>query len=220
MIWIGRKKEREILKLSKKHFNKILEFTNSFKEYMTSYVNCNVDETSRLYQDSIFKLERQADEQKEKILLEVSKGPFHPISREDVIRLVLTMDDIAANLKSAARKLLYTDPCEVPEDIRNDLLKLTDLSVELVLKLGEALDALIEGSKEVLKLADMVERKEEEIDEFRHGLIAKILSWGDSAKKLSNVIMLKEVIENIENASDKGEDVADLIRTIAVTGSL
>jgi len=34
------------------------------------------------------------------------------------------------------------------------------------------------------------------------------------------VIMLKEAIENIENASDKGEDVADLIRSIAITGSL
>jgi len=31
---------------------------------------------------------------------------------------------------------------------------------------------------------------------------------------------LKEVAENIENASDKGEDVADLIRTIAIAGSL
>ena len=220
MIWIGRKKEREVLKLSKRHFDKILELTKSFKEYVASYVNCKIDEASRLYEDSIFQLERQADDQKEKILLEVSKGPFHPIDREDVIRLVLTMDDIAANLKSAARRLLYTNPCEIPDDIRNDLLKLTDLSVEMVLKLGEALDALISGSKEVLKLADMVERKEEEIDEFRHDLIAKILSWGDSTKNFSNVIMLKEAIENIENASDKGEDVADLIRAIAITGSL
>jgi len=220
MIWIGRKKERDVLKLSKRHFDKIFELTKSFKEYVASYVNCKVDEASRLYEDSIFQLERQADDQKEKILLEVSKGPFHPIDREDVIRLVLTMDDIASNLKSAARKLLYTNPCEIPDDIRNDLLKLTDLSVEMVIKLGEALDALISGSKKVLKLADTVERKEEEIDEFRHGLIAKILSWGDSAKRLSNVIMLKEAIENIENASDKGEDVADLIRSIAITGSL
>jgi len=220
MIWIGRKKEREVLKLSKRHFDKILELTKSFKEYVASYVNCKIDEASRLYEDSIFQLERQADDQKEKILLEVSKGPFHPIDREDVIRLVLTMDDIAANLKSAARKLLYTNPCEIPDDIRNDLLKLTDLSVEMVLKLGEALDALISGSKKVLKLADTVERKEEEIDEFRHDLIAKILSWGDSTKNFSNVIMLKEAIENIENASDKGEDVADLIRAIAITGSL
>ena len=220
MIWIGRKKEREVLKLSKRHFDKVFGVAKSFKEYVASYVNCKVDEASRLYEDSIFQLERQADDQKEKILLEVSKGPFHPIDREDVIRLVLTMDDIAANLKAAARKLLYTNPCDVPDDIRSDLLKLAELSVELVSELGEALDALIGGSKEALKLADAVERKEEEIDEFRHGLIARILSWGDSAKKLSNVIMLKEVIENIENASDKGEDVADLIRTIAVTGSL
>jgi len=220
MIWIGRRKEREVLKLSKRHFEKVLELAKSFRQYVTLYADCRIDEASRLYENSIFQLERQADDQKEKILLEVSKGPFHPIDREDVIRLVLTMDDIAANLKSAARKLLYTDPCDAPNDIRNDLLRLTDLLVELVLKLGEALDALISGSKEVLGLADAVERKEEEIDEFRHGLIARILSWGDSAKKLSNVLMLKEVAENIENASDKGEDVADLIRTIAIAGSL
>ena len=86
MIWIGRKKEREVLKLSKRHFDKILELTKSFKEYVASYVNCKIDEASRLYEDSIFQLERQADDQKEKILLEVSKGPFHPIDREDVIR--------------------------------------------------------------------------------------------------------------------------------------
>ncbi|MBS7621781.1 DUF47 family protein, partial [Candidatus Bathyarchaeota archaeon] len=46
---------------------------------------------------------------KEEIISEISRGPFHPIDREDIIELVLTIDDIAANLKSASRKLLYTD---------------------------------------------------------------------------------------------------------------
>lgn len=34
-------------------------------------------------------------------------------------------------------------------------------------KLGEAFNALIERSKDTLRLADLVEWKEEEIDEFR-----------------------------------------------------
>lgn len=178
-----------------------------------------MEEASSRY-EVIFKLERQADEEKEKIISEVSRGPFHPMDREDIIRLVLTMDDIAANIKSASRKLLYTDPNEAPKEIRKDLAQLTDLLVEIVSRLGKTLDALISGSKETLKLADSVERKEEEIDEFRHDLIAKILRWGDSSGRLSNVLIMKEAIENIEAASDRAEDVADLIRSIAVTGAI
>ena len=208
-----------MLKLSKVHFNKVLELTESFRRYIASYADGKMEEASNRY-EVIFKLERQADDEKEKIISEVSRGPFHPIDREDIIRLILTMDDIAANLKSASRKLLYTDPSEAPEEIRRDMVKLADLLVEIVLKLGETLDALIKGSKETLKLADSVERKEEEIDEFRHDLIAKILRWGDSSGRLSNVLIMKEAIENIEAASDKAEDVADLIRSITATGAV
>lgn len=208
-----------MLKLSKAHFDKVLELAESFRSCIASYADGKLEEASSRY-ETIFKLERQADDEKEKILSEVSRGPFHPIDREDIIRLILTMDDIAANLKSASRKLLYTDPSETPEEIRRDMVKLADLLVEIVLRLGKTLEALIKGSEETLKLADSVERKEEEIDEFRHDLIAKILRWGDSSGKLSNILMIKEVIENIEAASDKAEDVADLIRSIIATGAV
>lgn len=218
-IWIGRKKEREMLKLSKKHFDKVMELSRTFKEYISLYSEGRLEESSERYQQ-IFRLEREADDEKERIISEVSRGPFHPIDREDIIRLVLTMDDIAANLKSASRKLLYTSPQDAPEPVRNGLVKLADLTLEIVGRLGEALEALVKGSEETLKLADLVERKEEEIDEFRHDLINEVLRWGDGSGKLSNVLMVKEAIENIENASDKAEDVADLIRGITVTRAL
>ena len=207
------------MKLSKLHFDKVMEITKLFGKYISSYASGELDETSKYY-ELIFSLEREADDAKERIISEVSRGPFHPMDREDIIRLVLTMDDIAANLKAASRKLLYSDPRDAPEDVRSGLIKLTKLLEEIVSRLGDALDALISGSKEVLRLADAVERKEEEIDEFRHDLIAKILRWGDSSRKLSSVLMIKEAVENIEAASDKAEDVADVIRSIVAVGSL
>jgi len=216
MIWLGRKREREMLRLSKLHFDKIMELTKVFKEYIVLYSGCRPEEYSSKYQ-MIFRLEREADEEKERIISEVSKGPFHPIDREDIISLVLTVDDIAANLKSASRRLLYTDSRNVPEAVRGKLVGLADLIVEIVEKSGEAFNALIDGSRDTLKLADLVERKEEEIDEFRHDLIHDVLKWGDSSGRLSDVLMVKEAVENIETASDKAEDVADLIRRITVT---
>lgn len=175
-------------------------------------------EGMRKRHDEIFAIEREADNIKEEIIVEISKGPFHPIDREDIMRLVLTMDDIAANIKSASRKMLYSNPEKIPTDVKDEFLKLGDMVVNIVSRLGLALNALIEGSKDALKLAESVEREEEEIDDFRVDLIAKILKWGDESRELSSLLMLKEAVENLENASDKAEDVADIIRGIIAVG--
>jgi len=205
------------LKLSQRHLSKINDLTKTFRKFVEAFVRGNLDDMRKLYED-IFDIEREADNEKEKIIIEVSRGPFHPIDREDIMRLVLTMDDIAANIKSASRKMLYSNPESVPTDVKNEFLKLGDMIIEIVSRLETALDALIKGSKDTLKLADSVERKEEEIDDFRVELIAKILKWGDETGKLSSLLMLKEAVENLENASDKAEDVADIIRGIIAVG--
>lgn len=216
-FWIGRRREREVLKLAEGHLEKVMTLTNAFRKFAEALKSDNPDEMRERY-DEIFKIEREADDEKERIIVEVSKGPFHPMDREDIMRLVLTMDDIAANIKSASRKLLYSHPECVPEDVKNDLLKLSDMLIDIVLRLKETLNALVKGSKETLKLADTVEREEEEIDDFRVDLIAKILKWGDQSGKLSSLLMLKEAVENLENASDKAEEVADIIRGIIAVG--
>ena len=205
------------MKLSQRHLSKINDLTKTFRKFVEAFVRGNLDDMRKLY-DDIFDIEREADNEKEKIIIEVSRGPFHPIDREDIMRLVLTMDDIAANIKSASRKMLYSNPESVPTDVKNEFSKLGDMIIEIVSRLETALDALIKGSKDTLKLADSVERKEEEIDDFRVELIAKILKWGDETGKLSSLLMLKEAVENLENASDKAEDVADIIRGIIAVG--
>ncbi len=61
-----------------------------------------------------------------------------------------------------------------------------------------------------------VERMEEEIDDFRVSLVEKILKFGDTAKSISAWLMLKEAVENMEDVADRSEDVADVIRSIAI----
>lgn len=205
------------MRLSQRHFGKINDLAKTFRKFLDSFVEGNLLDMKKQY-DEIFTIEREADDVKEEIIMEVSRGPFHPIDREDIVRLVMTIDDIAANIKSASRKMLYSNPEKIPNDVRNDFLKLGDMVVEIVSRLGEALKALVEGSKDALKLADNVERKEEEIDDFRVDLIAKILRWGDESREISSLLMFKEAVENMENASDKAEEVADIIRGIIAVG--
>jgi predicted phosphate transport protein (TIGR00153 family) len=212
-VWLGRRRERDILNLSEKHFKKIIDLATLLKNFMKAFVENNLEEKEKIFKE-IFKVEREADDAKESIIVELSKGPFHPMDREDIMRLILTMDDIASNIKASSRKLMYVDSSDIPDELKRDILELTNMVFESIRRLGEALKALVEGSKDVLALADSVEREEEAIDEFRVGLIARVLKWGEGAKKISLLLMLKEAIENLEAAADKTEDVADIIRVI------
>jgi len=219
MIWIGRRREKELLRLSERHLNKIISLADKLRALMKSFRTNDRKSMVDAFKE-IFKLEREADDEKEKIITELSKGPFHPMDREDIMRLILTMDDIAANIKAASRKLLYLSPERIPEQVKNDLTKMAEMIYDIVDRLREAHGALIEGSKDALKLADKVERMEEEIDDFRVEFIARVLEWGEKADCISCLLMLKEAIENLENAADKSEDVADIIRGIVAVGGL
>ncbi|MEM1739102.1 MAG: hypothetical protein QXW62_03100, partial [Candidatus Methanomethylicaceae archaeon] len=69
---------------------------------------------------------------------------------------------------------------------------------------------------DVKKMAEKTERLEEIIDDVRVDVRAQVLKWGDSCEYVSNWLMIKESIENIESASDKMEDTADILRAMTI----
>ena len=217
-IWIGKQREKDILRLSEKHLRKIISLAIALKDFIQAFSACSTESMEKIFKE-IFRLEREADDEKENIIVELSKGPFHPMDREDIIRLVLTVDDVAANIKAASTKLLYVNPSNVPDNVRKDMAELVNMVYGIVMSFGDALQGLIVGSKDVLKLAENVERKEEAIDEFRVVLMARILEWGEQSQRISALLMLKEAVENLESASDCTEDAANIIRGIIAVGS-
>jgi len=217
-IWIGKQREKDILRLSEKHLRKIISLAIALKDFIQAFSAGSTESMEKIFKE-IFRLEREADDEKENIIVELSKGPFHPMDREDIIRLVLTVDDVAANIKAASTKLLYVNPVNVPDNVRKDMAELVNMVYGIVMSFGDALQGLIVGSKDVLKLAENVERKEEAIDEFRVVLMARILEWGEQSQRISALLMLKEAVENLESASDCTEDAANIIRGIIAVGS-
>ena len=216
-IWMGKQREKDILRLTEKHLRKIISLAIAMKDFIRAFSEASTEDMEKTFKE-IFRIEREADDEKENIIVELSKGPFHPMDREDIMRLILTMDDVAANIKAASTKLLYVDPMKIPDNVRKDIAELVNMVYDIVMSFGDALQGLIVGSKDVLKLAENVERKEEAIDEFRVVLIARVLEWGEESKRISALLMLKEAVENLESASDCTEDAANIIRGIVAVG--
>ncbi|NIV43924.1 DUF47 family protein [Candidatus Bathyarchaeota archaeon] len=214
-VWLARKREKELMNLCKAHADKIVEAVVHLKQVIYSFCDDDQEGLQNGF-NLVFEKEREADEIKRKILEELSAGPFHPIDREEVVRFVLTADDVAANAKSAARKIRSSSIKGVTKEIKEGLKGLSEMLVNIVNTMRDAFTKLLKDPKGAIAIADKVESIEEDIDDYRVELVEKILKLGNTAKSLSAWLMLKEAVENMENVADRSEDVADVIRSIAI----
>jgi predicted phosphate transport protein (TIGR00153 family) len=218
MVWLSRQEEKKVMELCKSHLNKIVETVKAMKEVVYAFCNEDFNALEEYYKKA-FDTERSADDIKHTILVDVSKGSLHPIDREEVIRFVLTADDIAENAKSASGKLRLSSTGCLTDDIKVNLKEMADRDVAIVEKLNMAFDKLNESTDAAIEMSEQVEIIEESIDEFRLGLIKQVMDCKVqviSIKDLGPWLMLLNAIENMEEVSDRSEDTADVIRSIAI----
>ncbi len=219
-IWLSRREEKKVLDLCKAHLDKIVETVEEMRQVVHAFCKDDFNTLEEHFKRA-FDSERAADDLKHNILRDVSTGTLHPIDREEVIRLVLTADDIAENAKSAARQLRLASTKCLTDQINTNLRVMADMCVEVTQSVRTAFEKLQGGSKAAIEAAKQVEILEESIDEFRLGLVKAILSCKErviSIRSLGPWLMLLNAIENMENVADRSEDVADVIRSIAILG--
>ncbi len=214
-FWLGQRSEREAISACEKHLEKIFAIVNKFKLFIDDYLGGDLEKAKALSSE-IISLEREADKTKEGIINDLMGSSLHPMDQDEIIRLVMTSDDIAAHIKSATRKMQYAHPNDIPDDVKFRIKELVGILLEEAMSLMDTIQSLIKKDGGVVSKAEKTERLEEKIDDLRVDLIAKILVWGDRAEHVSDWLMIKEVVENIESASDRMEDTADLLRTIAI----
>ncbi len=215
-IWLGRQKEKEIFKECSGHFDKIVETVDKMRRGVEAYAEGDLEKSSR-YAESASSTEKSADEVKKKILDELVKGMFHPIDRDEILRLVLEADGIASNAKAAIGKLNMIPREMIPGHFSSRLLELAEKLGTTAGFLRSAFSALVEGKDEVFSLCQQVENCEEDIDEFRVKLVREdFLPWCQEPSRAGMCIILKEAVDNMEKVADQAEDVADVIRSIAI----
>ena len=212
--WISRRRQTEIISKYVDHVEKVLETVEHTYRMLVAYSKGNADKAREEY-NNVFNAERSADEVKRKIIDELSSELFHPIDREELIRLILTTDDIAAYAKAASRRLLLVVDKRLDEKIVEKLLAMAEKIVYATKILKNAVLELLKNPRNSLKLADKVEKLEEEVDDLRMEALELVLEYCDQTKP-SLCIIAKELVDSLENASDRCEDAGDVIRSIAL----
>ena len=215
--WISRKREEEILRLQTRHLEQILEVARSAVSVVDSIPAGDPARVEEAYK-RVKEAEREADRVKDEIIAQLSTGLFHPIDREELLRLVLVSDDIADHLNAGTRRLLLYARAggQPPPEVTEALKEIVEIAVQSVEKLIEAVKQLRRDPSRAVELAREVERLEEKADEARSRGEEAVIRWCDQTGRPGSCMALYNALESLETSTDKCEDTADVVRSIAI----
>ncbi len=134
-----------------------------------------------------------------------------PIDREDIHALVRALDDVLDFIDAAASRLVLYRVGPPTEALKAG----TELIVQCAVMIQKAVSQLgdLKNSKEILAACVEINRLENEADTvMNHGIAALF----DASRDAIDVIKWKEIYEIVEGATDRAEDVANVLEAIVI----
>ena len=134
-----------------------------------------------------------------------------PFDRDDIHRLITRMDDVMDYIESAAIAVMLYELVEMTDPAR----ELADVLVRSTESVAVAVSGLknVKQSQAILDACIEVNRLENQGDEILRGALADLFR---EAKDPLLVLKWKEVYEALENATDRCEDVANVIEGVVL----
>lgn len=154
------------------------------------------------------RIEHVGDEMTHNILTKLNQTFITPFDREDMHRLASSLDDVLDFINSAADRItLYkiTDPPRAAGELAKVILEQTQ-------EIGHAV-SLLRKNGDVLAHCVEINRLENDADKISREAIARLF---EHEKDPINLIKIKELIEVLEMATDKAEDVANVLETVVL----
>ncbi len=134
-----------------------------------------------------------------------------PFGREDIHELASKMDDVLDLIDAAAGRLVLYHV----ERIRPGVVELANIVLRATEQVVAAVRVL-EKRNHILDYCIEINRLENEGDQLCHTLIAQLF---EEEKDPVQIIKWKELIEVLEIATDKCEDVANVLEAVVLKGA-
>jgi predicted phosphate transport protein (TIGR00153 family) len=153
-------------------------------------------------------LEHQGDELAHRIFNESARVFVTPLDREDIHALASSLDDILDYIDAAASRLtLYKISSSIPsaDELSKILIGQTGILKNSVTNVMQ--------SKNVIEACIRIHALENEGDKLLHEGLTRIF---DEASDPILLIKQKEILETLEAATDRCEDVANVLETIVL----
>ena len=165
--------------------------------------------------EQISTIEEEVENLRRKITREVADVGGLIMNRENLLNTAYTMDEIAGYITGIAFKLSNVKITTLKSSkLDKDISELISLVVDEVYKLNEIIRSLNTNTANAIELAQETQTIERQIDiKYREATI-KLLNEVKDPKEL---LLIKDVIEGIEEMSDKCQRVSDSFILLALS---
>jgi len=206
--------KRRALNACQEHLRRVLDVTRKVPQMIDCF-NKNDDNKVRQFSSEIRSGEEEVDKARRLVSQELAEIGAILFSREDFLRFTNLTSEIADFSEGIAFRLveIMGHDWNVPNDIKKDLLKLSEAVLETVQKLRETMMVLSYGPAKVMEKAKDVEVAERTVDELYRELEIKLLS---SKLEFPALILVRDVLQLLEDSADKAEDAADAARILSL----
>jgi len=157
-------------------------------------------------------LEHRGDVITHEIIARAQRTFVTPIDREDITLLAHSLDDVMDFIEAAGRTaFLYriAQPTERAQELARIVVKMTRKLNEVVPRLRRRDQFLW-----ILKRCVDINTLENEADEVQHAALVELFEV--CRADACEVIKWREIYEHLENATDRGEDVANVLEGIVL----
>jgi hypothetical protein len=161
--------------------------------------------------NEITELEHQGDAITHKIAAQLHRTFVTPFDREDIAQLAHTMDDVTDFIHAASDAMLLYKVDPPGRRVK----ELADIVLQGATEIEKAMPQLRRRSelKRLLKRCVELNRVENMADQVYRAALAELFS---DSTDIAHIIKWREIFAHMESATDRCEDVANILEGVAV----
>ena len=156
-------------------------------------------------------LEHETDVVTHRCVAALHKTFITPIERNDIYRLISTMDDIMDNVEATSERIMLYELTVM----RPELAQMADILARCALEVQRAVTSLrsMKNAEPILATCVAINQLENEADAVLRSALASLFRQESDPLM---VIKWKEVFEYMESATDCCEDVAQIVEGVVL----
>ncbi len=208
------KKEKEVIDLIEQHAAKMEACLSTDIETLLAYLDDDIAKAKTLARTTDA-LESDADLIRLQIRDRLYSGAYMPVLREDIYKLVESLDRVANAAEKCCDTFLNQRP-EIPKELRSLYADIIRISLGVGEPLKNAVLCYLRGicpievSREHVKEVGLAESK---VDSMEWVLTKEIFS---SKLSYGHKVHLRRCLDNIASVSDRAEDSADQLDLVSL----
>jgi len=200
-------KDKKFFPLFEQASNNLIDMAKLLKELVNLTDLDKRKEISRKIED----LEHRGDDISHQVHLELGKNFITPFDREDIHTLTSSLDDVADFIHDASNRIeLYQ-----VEKITDPIIEIADLILEATEDVAKAVHELrdLKNIRNITDSCVRINSIENKADYIFDKAVGELFQFEKDAIAL---IKYKEVLSAMETATDRCEDVANVLESILV----